>query len=75
MTKIFKTTFTNRFAPEQKVEIITKVTDRIENRPLHKKAVAILQAHRKFEKEHKRYTEYNGKNILLWTDKTEEITE
>lgn len=73
MTKTFKTTFTNRLAPEQKVEIITKVTDKMENRNSHKRSMAVFNAHRKFEKEYKRYTEYKGKNILLWTDKTEEI--
>ena len=75
MTKTFRTTFINRFAPDEKVEIITRVTDKMEDRPLHKKAVAQMKATNKFDKEHKRYTEYKGKTVLLWTIKTEEVTQ
>lgn len=72
MTKTFKTTFTNIMTNE-KVEIISKITDKMEDRLLHKKAYAIDLNHRKFEKQYKRYTEFNEKTVLLWTDTTEEI--
>ena len=73
MTKTFKTTFTNKMTGE-KVEMITKVTDKQEERgTFHKRAYAVEKAHRKFEKQYKRYTEFEGKTVLMWTDTTEEI--
>lgn len=73
-TRTFKTTFINKFSGEQ-VEIISKITDKMEERNLMKQAYAIDLNHRKFEKDHKRWTEFEGKNILLWTDKTVEIAQ
>ena len=72
MTKAFKTTFTNKMTGE-KVEIVSKITDKMEERQMHKKAYAIDLNHRKFEKQYKRYTEFEGKTVLMWTDITEEV--
>ena len=71
MTVKVKTTFTNRFAPEQVVEIVTNVTDRMEDRKAHKKSVGAMKNKEKFEREHKRVGEWHGKLILLWNEKTE----
>lgn len=73
MTKTFKTTFTNKMTGE-KVEIISKITDRMEERgTFHKRAYAVEKAHREFEKKYKRCTEFEGKTVLMWTDITEEV--
>ena len=73
-TRTFKTTFTDIFFGEQ-IEVISKITDKMEERDAHKKAYAIDLNHRKFEKNHERWMEYKGRNVLLWSDKTEEITQ
>lgn len=72
MIKTFKTTFTNKMTGE-KVEITSKITDKMEERRTHKKAYAIDLNHRKFEKQFKRCAEFNGKTVLIWEDVTEEI--
>ena len=72
MTKTFKTTFTNKMTGE-KVEIASKITDRMEERQMHKKAYAIDLNHRKFESKYTRWTEFEGKKVLMWTDTTVEV--
>ena len=75
MTKHFKTTFTNVFNGKQ-VEIITKVTDRMEERSgNHKRAYAIENAHREFDKDHIRFVENEerGCTVICWKDETVEL--
>lgn len=73
MTVKIKTTFTNRFAPDHKVEIVTNVTDRMEERQYFKKSYGAMKNRQKFERDHKRTGEYKGKTILLWDEKIEII--
>ena len=73
MTVKVKTTFTNKFAPDQVVEIVTNVTDRMEERKLHKKSYGHMKNIEKFDKDHKRIGEWQGKQIVLWNIKTEII--
>lgn len=74
MTKTFKTTFTNVWSGKQ-VEIITKVTDRQEERNMHKKAYAQDKAVREFDKTHIRWSENeeSGRYIVHWRVNTTEI--
>lgn len=75
MTRTFKTTFTNAFNGKQEI-IITKVTDRMEERGLpHKRAYAIEKAHRQFEKTHTRFVENEerGCTVMCWKDETVEL--
>lgn len=73
MTVKIKTTFTNRFAPAQQIEIITRVTDCMEERKAFKKSYGAELNKQKFEREHKRVGEWRGKLVLLWDSKTEII--
>ena len=73
MTVKIKTTFTNRFAPDQKVEIVTAVTDRMEERMSHKKSYGAMRNVEKFDRDHKRVGEWHGQQVLLWTSKTEYV--
>lgn len=72
MTRTYKTIFTNIYTGNQ-IEIITRVTDKMEERgDRHKKAVATEKAHRKFEAEHIRWIEIEetGEHKMVWTDET-----
>ena len=74
MTKHFKTTFTNVWNGKQE-EIITKVTDRQEERNLHKKAYAQEKAVREFDKTHIRFSENEstGGYTIHWKFETVEL--
>lgn len=75
MTRTFKITFTNNWNGKT-VEIITKVTDRMEERrKMHKKAYATEKAVRKFAKDHIRFheNEERGYTVIDWIFETVEI--
>lgn len=73
MTAKIKTTFTNRFNPEVKIEIISRVTDQMEPRNYFKKSYGSYLNRRKFEQDHTRTTVHQGKEILLWDEKVEYV--
>ena len=74
MTRHFRTTFTNVHNGKQE-EIITKVTDRQEERNAHKKAYAQEKAVRKFDETHIRFSENeeNGRCVIHWKFETVEL--
>lgn len=73
MTVKVQTTFTNRFNPSHQVVIVTRVTDRMEDRQYFKKSYGSMKNRQKFEQDHVRVGDWKGKPVLLWDEKTEII--